>query len=111
MRRSGMAALLAVGLLAAPAMAQAPIKVGMVVTLSGPGAALGQQVRNGFELALKQRGDKLGGHPAELVVVDDELKPDVAVSRAKRLIESDKVSFVVGPIFSNILGAIFKPVT
>ena len=106
------AAMLAAGVLAAvPAWAQAPIKVGMLVTLSGPGAVLGGQVRDGFMLALKQRGGKLGGHPVDLVVVDDELKPDVAVSRAKRLIESDKVSFVVGPIFSNILGAIFRPVT
>jgi branched-chain amino acid transport system substrate-binding protein len=111
MRSFGIAALLAAMLASVPAMAQAPVKVGMVVTLSGPGAVLGQQVRNGFELALKARGGKLGGHPADLVVVDDELKPDVAVSRAKRLIESDKVAFVVGPIFSNILGAIFKPVT
>ena len=108
------AAMLAASVLAAgavPARAQAPVKVGMLVTLSGPGAVLGGQVRDGFMLALRQRGGKLGGHPAELVVVDDELKPDVAVSRAKRLIESDNVSFVVGPIFSNILGAIFRPVT
>ena len=106
------AALLAVVLAAvAPARAQAPVKVGLLVTLSGPGAVLGGQVRDGFMLALKQRGNKLGGRPAEVVVVDDELKPDVAASRARRLIESDKVDFVVGPIFSNILGAIFRPVT
>ena len=42
---------------------------------------------------------------------DDELKPDVAVGKAKQLIERDKVDFVVGPIFSNILMAIAKPVT
>ncbi|MBN9507615.1 MAG: ABC transporter substrate-binding protein [Alphaproteobacteria bacterium] len=106
------AALLAVVLAAvAPARAQAPVKIGLLVTLSGPGAVLGGQVRDGFMLALKQRGNKLGGRPAEVVVVDDELKPDVAASRARRLIESDKVDFVVGPIFSNILGAIFRPVT
>ena len=45
------------------------------------------------------------------MVTDDELKPDVAVTRVKKLIESDRVDFVVGPIFSNVLGAIFKPVT
>ena len=105
------AAMLAAGLAATPAAAQSPVKVGVLVTLSGPGAALGGQVRDGVLLALQQRGGKLGGHPAEVVVVDDELKPELAVSRAKRLIESDKVDFVVGPIFSNILGAIFKPVT
>jgi branched-chain amino acid transport system substrate-binding protein len=105
------AALLAASLGVAPARAEAPVKIGLLVTLSGPGAVLGGQVRDGFMLALKQRDNKLGGRPAEVVVVDDELKPDVAASRAKRLIESDKVDFVVGPIFSNILGAIFRPVT
>ena len=111
MRHGVMAALLAALLAAAPARAEAPVKVGVLVTLSGPGAVLGQQVRDGIKLALQLRDGKLGGRPAELVVVDDELKPDVAASRAKRLIESDKVDFVIGPIFSNVLGAIFRPVT
>lgn len=116
MRKAIMAGLLAAVLAGAtpggaPALAAAPVKVGVLVTLSGPAAVLGQQVRDGVELALKQRHGMVGGRPAELVVVDDELKPDVAVSRAKRLIESDKVDFVIGPVFSNILGAIFRPVT
>ena len=87
------------------------LKVGVLVTLSGPAAVLGQQARDGFALAVQQRGGKLGGRPADIIVADDELKPDVALSRAQRLVQSDKVQFVVGPIFSNILGAIFKPVT
>ena len=72
---------------------------------------LGQQLRNGFKLAVKDLGGKLGGREAELFVADDELKPDVAVTKVKALIDRDKVDFVVGPIFSNILGAIMKPVT
>lgn len=106
-----MAGMLAAALVAGAARAQAPLKLGLLVTLSGPAAVLGQQVRDGFQLALKEREGKLGGRPAELVVVDDELKPDIAAARAKRLVESDRVAFVVGPIFSNILGAIFRPVT
>ena len=103
--------LIAALLMAAPVLAEEPLRVGVLVTLSGPGAVLGQQVRNGVELALRRRGGALGGRHVDLVVVDDELKPDVAVSRAKRLIESDKVDFVIGPIFSNILAAIIRPVT
>ena len=72
---------------------------------------LGQQLRNGFTLAVKTLGGKLGGREAEVVVADDELKPDVAVGKVKALIDRDKVDFVVGPIFSNILQAIVKPVT
>src|SRR5436305_10002997 len=93
------------------AAAQDKLKVGILTTLSGPPAALGVQQRNGFQLALQTLGGKLGGRDVELLVQDDELKPDVAVGKAKAYVERDKVDFVVGPIFSNILIAMMKPVT
>ena len=96
---------------ACAAHAEDNLKVGIIATLSGPPAVLGQQLRNGFQLAVKDLGGKLGGREAEIFVADDELKPDVAVTKVKSLIDRDKVDFVVGPIFSNILGAIAKPVT
>ena len=99
------------GVLAAPAAAQEKLKIGLIVTLSGPAAALGVQVRDGFSLAVKDLGGKMGGRDVEVATVDDELKPDAAVSKVKGLLERDKVDFVVGPIFSNILQAIHKPVT
>jgi branched-chain amino acid transport system substrate-binding protein len=95
----------------AQAQSQDKVKVGVLVTLSGPGAALGKQAVDGFQLAVKLRGGKLGGRDAQVIVADDELKPDVAVSQVQKLVESDKVNFIVGPIFSNVLAAIFKPVT
>ena len=101
----------AVAIFVCPAAAQEKLKVGLIVTLSGPAAALGAQVRDGFSLAVKDLGGKIGGRDVEVVVVDDELKPDAAVSKVKGLLERDKVDFVVGPIFSNILQAIHKPVT
>src|SRR4051794_4891444 len=101
----------ALGLIATQAAAQEKLKVGILTTLSGPPAALGVQQRNGFQLALKNLGGKLGGREVELVVQDDELKPDVAVGKAKAFVERDKVEFVVGPVFSNILQAIMKPAT
>ncbi len=72
---------------------------------------LGKHALDGFKLALATLGGKLGGREAELVIVDDELKPDLAVNKAQALIDRDKVDFVVGPIFSNVLAAIMKPVT
>jgi len=96
---------------ATQAAAQDKLKVGILTTLSGPPAALGTQQRNGFQLALKTLGGKLGGREVELLVQDDELKPDVAVGKAKAFVERDKVDFVVGPVFSNILIAMMKPVT
>src|SRR6201988_2463408 len=99
------------GLTAGSATAQEKIKIGVIVTTSGPPAVLGQQARDGFALAVKDLGGKMGGRDGEVVNVDDELKPDGAVTKVKGLLERDKVDFVVGPIFSNILQAIHKPVT
>ena len=109
LKLAGLAVLLSVA--AGQAAAQEKIKVGVIVTLSGPAAALGSQVRDGFALGVKDLGGKMAGREVEVVVVDDELKPDGAVSKVKGLLERDKVDFVVGPIFSNILQAIHKPVT
>src|SRR5581483_532371 len=95
---------------ASPANAQEKLKIGLIVTLSGPAAALGAQVRDGFNLAVKDFGGKMGGRDVEVIVADDELKPDAAVTKVKGLLERDKVDFVVGPIFSNILLAIHRPV-
>ena len=99
-------------LLQSSANAQEKLKIGIITTLSAAaGAVPGQQQRNGFELAVKMLGGKLGSREAEIVVADDELKPDVAVAKVKALVDRDRVAFVVGPIFSNILAAIVKPVT
>jgi branched-chain amino acid transport system substrate-binding protein len=98
------------GLTAGQAQAQEKLKVGLLLTLSGPSAVLGQQARDGFQLAVKDLGGKLGGREVEVIVVDDELKPDVAVTKAKGLVERDKVDFVVGPIFSNVAVAVHKPI-
>jgi branched-chain amino acid transport system substrate-binding protein len=87
------------------------LKIGIMAVLSGPQAVLGGQVRDGFNLGVKHAGGKLGGLPTSIIVQDDELKPDVAVGKAKQLIERDQVNFVVGPVFSNILMAIAKPIT
>jgi branched-chain amino acid transport system substrate-binding protein len=109
-KRSFMLAAAMAVTLASPALAQEKLKIGVLTTLSGPAATLGTQQRNGFQLAVKTLGGKLGGREVEMLIQDDELKPDVAVGKAKALVERDKVDFVVGPIFSNILGAMMKPV-
>ncbi|WP_108502056.1 ABC transporter substrate-binding protein [Paracoccus indicus] len=108
-------ALLATGILAGAApMAHADddvVRVGLVYTLSGPAAVLGEHSRDGFLLAMEALDNKLGGKPVEVIIVDDEQKPDIAVSRARELVESKDVDFVVGPVFSNIVNAIVGPVT
>jgi branched-chain amino acid transport system substrate-binding protein len=89
----------------------AGVKVGLVAVLTGPQAALGTQTRDGFLQGLKHLDGKLGGLPAEVLVIDDELRPEVAVTKVRAAVERDRVDVVVGVVFSNILQAIIRPVT
>lgn len=97
--------------LAAPAAALAAdsVKVGFISTLSGPGAALGIDIRDGFNLALKHTGNQLGGRPAEVIVADDQQSPDVARQLADRMLKRDKVDFMTGIVFSNVMLAVGPP--
>jgi len=97
---------------ARPSIAQTPgVKVAFLATLSGPGAVLGTHLRDGWLLAAKQLDNKLGGLPLETLILDDELKPDIALTKVRAALERDKVDVVAGIVFSNILQAIFRPVT
>lgn len=89
--------------LGATAMAADKVKVGFVSTLSGPSSALGIDIRDGFLLAVKLNGGKLGGLPAEVLISDDQFKPDVARQLFERNIKRDKVDFMTGVVFSNIM--------
>ena len=102
------ASALALGLGLTPA--QAAVKIGLMTTLSGPGAALGHDQRDGFLLAVEQNGGKLGGQDVEMVIEDDQLKPDLGVQIARKFVDNDKVDFVTGIIFSNVMMAAQKPI-
>jgi branched-chain amino acid transport system substrate-binding protein len=104
----GTVALVALG--AAPAWAQQPVKIGFVSTFSGPTAVIGNDMRNSFELALDHLGRKMAGRPVEVIYEDDQQKPEVGVQKSQKLVESDKVDFVIGYIWSNVLLASLKPV-
>jgi branched-chain amino acid transport system substrate-binding protein len=100
------AALVAISILAfgaMPAAAADKVKIGFVSTLSGPSSALGIDIRDGFLLAVKLNGGKLGGLPAEVIVSDDQFKPDVAKQLFEKNIKRDKVDFMTGVVFSNIM--------
>lgn len=103
-----LAAALAVAALSHNAVAQAqePIKVGMVTTLSGGGAGLGVDIRDGFELALKHLGNKFGAYPVEVVTGDDQQNPDTARQLVERMIKRDKVDLMTGIVFSNVMLAV-----
>jgi branched-chain amino acid transport system substrate-binding protein len=89
--------------LAFNAQAADKIKIGFISTLSGPSSSIGIDIRDAFQLAVKVNGGKLGGLPAEVLVGDDQFKPDVGRQLAERYVRSDKVNFLTGIVFSNIM--------
>ena len=105
----GTAAVLVLGSMPAVAQQQS-VKIGFVSTFSGPTAVIGNDMRNSFDLALDHLGHKMAGKPVEVVYEDDQQKPEIGVQKSQKLIESDKVNFVVGFIWSNVLLASLKPV-
>ena len=105
-----MTAAAALACLAGAAQAADQVKVGLLSTLSGPGAALGVDIRDGFNLAVKHAGGKIGGLPAEVIVADDQMSPDAAKQTADRLLKRDKVDFMTGVVFSNIMLAVGQPI-
>src|SRR6218665_273530 len=91
---------------ALPVQAADKVKVGMLSMLSGPGAGLGVDIRDGFALGLKHKGGKFGGLPVEVLTADDQKNPDVAKQASERLLKRDKVDFMTGIVFSNIMLAV-----
>ncbi|GAA2824173.1 amino acid/amide ABC transporter substrate-binding protein (HAAT family) [Aminobacter aminovorans] len=91
------------GLATFPAIAADPVKIGMITTLSGPAGYLGQDIRDGFMLALEE--GKLGGVPVELVVEDDGLKPGQGKQIAERFMGEEGIKLFTGIVFSNVAGA------
>lgn len=97
-----------VGMLSAQANAK-EVRIGLITTLSGATGAQGQNIRDGFELAVSEAGGKLGGFDTKLIVNDSQSRPDLALQAANKLIEQDKVQILTGTIYSSIALAIAKP--
>ncbi|MCF8533956.1 MAG: ABC transporter substrate-binding protein [Reyranella sp.] len=105
------AAAAALAIAVPPAMAQSPIKIGFVTTLSGSQAAIGEDMRRSADLAREHLGGKMGGKPFEIIYEDDSFKPDVGKQKSEKLVQQDKVNFITGYIWSHVLLASLKPVT
>ncbi|HQR22400.1 MAG TPA: ABC transporter substrate-binding protein, partial [Burkholderiaceae bacterium] len=76
------------------------VRVGFSTSISGPFAALGAEARDGFNLATKQLGGKLGGIPVEVFATDEAGNPDTARQQVDRYIKRDRIHFYTGPIGS-----------
>lgn len=100
----------AVLLVAGSAWAAEPVKIGMVTTLSTKAGYLGEDIRDGFKLAIEQGQGSLGGIPVELLVEDDNRKPEKGRQIAERFIKRDKVKILTGIVFSNVAMAVVPKV-
>jgi len=86
------------------------IKLGFITTLTGPGAAIGKHQQDAVNLALEQRGSKLGDVAAEVIFADDQQKPEVGKQVADELLKKHNVDFIAGVIWSNVMLAIYNPI-
>jgi branched-chain amino acid transport system substrate-binding protein len=102
---SSLISLVAGSFFASGALAQEPLKIGMITTLSGPAGYLGQDIRDGFQLAIEMEGGKLGGVPVKVLVEDDGLKPGNGRQIAEKFLNDEGVKLFTGIMFSNVAGA------
>lgn len=96
-------------LLPLPAFGQAakpPLKIGVLLPYTGVFTVIGQDTTRGVELYLSKIGGKAGGREIQLLKEDDEIKPDVGLTKARKLVERDKVDVLVGPVSSAVALAI-----
>ncbi len=89
------------------AVSAEPVKIGLITTLSGGGAGLGVDTRDGFMLAIKQAGND----EIEVVIEDDGQKPELAVQIADKMIQSDQVDVLAGIVWSNLAMAVVPSAT
>jgi branched-chain amino acid transport system substrate-binding protein len=89
-----------------PALAQQPLKIGVITTLSGPGGYLGQDIRDAIQLAVDLEGGKLGGAPVQLVVEDDGQNAGKGKQIADKFTKTDGIKLITGVVFSNVALAV-----
>jgi len=87
------------------AVAAGPVKIGLLVSLSGTYQAVGEDMKKGFDLYLKSHANKLGGHPVEVVVADEGEGSGAAVPPVTKLVKQDKVQAVVGIVGGGSVAA------
>jgi len=87
-----------------------PVTIGMVTTLSTKAGYLGEDIRDGFRLAIAMQDGKLGGVPVELLVDDDGRKPEKGRQIAERFIKRNKAKILTGIVFSNVAMAVVPKV-
>src|SRR5438309_10025082 len=107
---SRIAGIVIAALVSVSAHAANELKIGFLSTLSGPAGGIGIEIRDGFNLAVKLAGGKLGGMPTEVLFADDTLNPDTGKQLTERLLRRDRVNLVTGVVFSNVMLAVWPTI-
>ncbi len=110
MKRTMMILVVLLASLSVQAVSAEPVKIGMITTLSTTAAYLGEDIRDGFLLAVEQEGGKLGGVEVEVLVEDDGRKPEKAKQIAERFMKKDGITVMTGIVFSNVAIAVVPKV-
>ena len=110
MKRSLLNLIAGLCLLATPALAGDDVKIGLVTTLSGPAGVIGKHMKDAGDLALELLNGTIGGKPASIVYGDDQFRPDVGRQVAEEMLKRDRVDFMTGFIWSNVLLAAYQPI-
>lgn len=88
------------------AQTREPVKIGVILPLTGPAAAIGQENLRGIQLAFDDVNNTVGGTPVQLVIADDQNTPNVGLTEARRLVDNEKVAAVIGTLNSAVALAI-----
>lgn len=99
-------ALLALGFDTAPAAGEPPVKIGVLAPLTGPAAVAAKASVNGIRLRFKDLNYELAGRKVELIVEDDAADPPRALTRVRKLVESDRVDILLGPLLGHVVAAV-----
>src|SRR5512138_1775886 len=91
---------------AGDALAQNPIKIGFISPISGAIAQAGKDMYNGCELYWEESGWQIAGRKLEVILEDNAGEPAIAITKARKLVESDKVHMLAGIILSNVAYAL-----
>jgi branched-chain amino acid transport system substrate-binding protein len=79
-----------------------PVKIGVITPMTGAAAAIGKDMVNGLNMYLEENGKQFAGRKVEVIVEDSQGKPDVALTKLRKLVESDKVQVLLGEVFAHI---------
>jgi branched-chain amino acid transport system substrate-binding protein len=86
-----------------PTWAQkAPIKVGFMSPVTGGAAQVGKDMVNGFMMWLEENGNQIAGRKVEVIVEDTQGQPNIALTKLRKLVESDKVHVLAGGLFAHV---------